>query len=218
MWRRLGATVLAVPVALRTMASRRFGYGLLALPVAAAAVGLTAALAYLVLINVLVYPFRPYLGLHGNDGGDVWASTYHGSWGGPTLAGAWAVHGIGVMLLLFPPAAWAVRGLLRVHGRLIGLAVAPVRPATRAAFSMSIPGSFATSLCRWPGWYRVGVVGLAIALFFGLARIAHAVGIGDNVLWLPRDPRSGLALAAVLAPFAIAALTVRSWWSLGTRR
>lgn len=131
MWRRLGATVLAVPVALRTMTSRRFAHGLLALPVAAAAVGLTAGLAYLFLINVLVYPFRPYLGLHGNDGGGIWASTYHGSWGGPTLAGAWAVHGFGLMLLLFPPVAWAVRGLLRVHRRLIAVAVAPARPGPR---------------------------------------------------------------------------------------
>jgi hypothetical protein len=202
-WRRLGTALVAVPLALRKVASRRFARGLLALPVAAAATGLTALLAGLVLINVLAYPFRPYLGLPGNDGGGIWASTYHASWGGPTLAGAWTVHGLGVMLLAFPLLAWTVRGLQRVETWLTGTATAQTRTATARA-------------PRWrPGWYRAGVTATAVGLFFAFARIAHAAGIGDNVLWLPRDLRSGLALAVVLMPLAAAALTARTWWRFG---
>jgi hypothetical protein len=67
----------------------------------------------------VAYPFRPFVGLHGNDGGGIWASTYHGSWGGPSLAGAWIVHAAQMMLIVFPAMAWAVRGLLRLRDRTV---------------------------------------------------------------------------------------------------
>jgi hypothetical protein len=204
-WRQLGAAVAAVPRVLRGVASRRFARGILALPVAAVATGLTAVLGYLTVINVLAYPFRPYLGLHANDGGSIWASTYYGSWGGPTLAGAWAVHGLGILLIVFPLLTWTVRGLLRVQERLLGTPMpapaAPPAPAVRVAPVAK----------RSSGLSRIGLVVGAVALFFGLARLAHAAGIGDNVLWLPRSVGDTVALAVVLAPLAAVAITARTW-------
>jgi hypothetical protein len=55
------------------------------------------------------------------------------------------------------------------------------------------------------------VVAAALLVAYAIAVVAHASGIGDNVLWLPRDLSSGAALAAVLAPVA-AALAPRRWW------
>ena len=54
--------------------------------------------------NVLLYPFT--------DGDEVARA-----WGGPTLAGAWAVHAAGALLLL-PVALWLLRGLTGLQGRL----------------------------------------------------------------------------------------------------
>ncbi len=219
MWRRLAMALVAVPRALRTVVSARVARGLLALPVAAAATGLIAVLTDLIVINVVAYPWRPYLGLHGNDGGGIWASTYDGSWGGPSLAGAWAVHALGVMLLVFPALAWAVRGLLRAQARLSGTGIAAPRPQARKPARVPAPTAPRTPAHRArPWWYRLGVIVAALVLFFVLARLAHAAGIGDNVLWLPRDLSSGLALAVVLAPLAVAGLTARTWWHLRAAR
>jgi hypothetical protein len=54
--------------------------------------------------NVLVYPIT--------DG-----STAARSWGGPTLAGAWAVHAA-LALVILPVELWMVRGLTSLQGRL----------------------------------------------------------------------------------------------------
>lgn len=218
MWRRLGATVIVVPSAMRTVASRRFVRGVLALPLAVVTTAFTAVLAGLVLINV-GYPLRPILGLSGHDV-SVWASTYYDAWGGPTLAGAWAVHGMGVMLFVFPPMAWAIRGLLRAQARLTGTAPAPAKAAgvvsapTRTAWPIT-PARSGTVR-----WRRTGVIAVVLVSVYALALVAHAAGIGDNVIWLPRDFRSGLALAVVLTPVVAAALTARTWWrpAYGTAR
>lgn len=218
MWRRLGATVIAVPSAMRTVASRRFVRGMLALPLAVVTTAFTAVLAGLVLINV-GYPLRPILGLDGNDG-SVWASTYYDAWGGPTLAGAWAVHGMGVMLFVFPPMAWAIRGLLRAQAHLTGTAPAPAK----AAGVVSAPTRTAWPITSARGGTarrrRTGVIAAVLVSVYALALVAHAAGIGDNVIWLPRDFRSGLALAVVLTPVVAAALTARTWWrpAYGTAR
>ena len=113
MWRRLWSALAGLPAAGR---SRR-PLGLLFAVVAAA---LALLLAFMLLINVAGYPFRPFIGLHGNDGGGIWASTYHGSWGGPSLAGSWAVHAVQMMVLIFPVLAWATRGLVRLRDRATG--------------------------------------------------------------------------------------------------
>ncbi|HEX8132870.1 MAG TPA: hypothetical protein VF880_05520, partial [Actinomycetes bacterium] len=54
--------------------------------------------------NVLLYPIT--------DGDSVARA-----WGGPTLAGAWAVHAAGALLLL-PVELWLLRGLAGLQGRL----------------------------------------------------------------------------------------------------
>nr|WP_240942114.1 hypothetical protein [Planosporangium thailandense] len=224
MWRRLGTTVVAVPSAMRVLASRRFVRGMLALPLAVATSALAAGLAGLVLINV-GYPLRQILGLGGHEG-SIWASTYYDAWGGPTLAGAWAVHAMGTILFFFPTLAWAIRGLLRAQIHLTGTASAeatsmvPVpgravtRPAPRPAKtprSAKTPRRAETSR-RAKIRQRAGVIAAALISAYALALLAHTVGIGDNVLWLPRDFRSGVALAIVLAPVIAAVLTVRTWW------
>lgn len=109
--------------------------------------------AFIVLINV-AFPFRDWLmpERHGANAGilpwsdfaphspahpvDIWASTYHGSWGGPTLAGAWAVHAGLVLLVLVPVTIWLLRGLARLQLRL----TRPVRAARRDR-----PGQVVTS-------------------------------------------------------------------------
>lgn len=214
MWRRLSAAATAVPSALRTMASRRFVRGMLALPLALATTALTAVLAGLVLINV-AYPLRPILGLGDHDG-SVWASTYHDAWGGPTLAGAWAVHGVGVMLFVFPAMAWVIRGLLRAQARVTGAAPAE---ATDVASALTRT-SWRTAPRAGGMWRRAGVIAAALLSVYALALIAHAAGVGDNVIWLPRDFRSGFALGVVLTPVIAAALTARAWWrpASGTTR
>jgi hypothetical protein len=54
--------------------------------------------------NVLLYPIT--------DGDDVARA-----WGGPTIAGAWAVHAA-LALLLLPVGLWLLRGLTGLQGRL----------------------------------------------------------------------------------------------------
>jgi hypothetical protein len=44
-------------------------------------------------------------------------SSYAGSWGGPTLAGAWAVHAA-LALVILPVELWMLRGLTGLQGRL----------------------------------------------------------------------------------------------------
>jgi hypothetical protein len=88
-------------------------------------------IAFLAFIN-LAFPLRNYLVLGSRSGaalpwwgihrapspGNIWASTYHNSWGGPTLAGAWAVHAGLVLISVLPVLLWAIRGLTRLQGRL----------------------------------------------------------------------------------------------------
>jgi hypothetical protein len=93
-------------------------------------------IAFIVLINI-AFPFRDYLISEHHDENvgllpwtnfaphspshpeNIWASTYHGSWGGPTLAGAWAVHAGLVLLVLVPIVIWLLRGLARLQLRLV---------------------------------------------------------------------------------------------------
>jgi hypothetical protein len=62
-----------------------------------------------VLLNLL-YPIRPLLGMDGE---------YRDAWGGPTLAGAWAVHALGglAFLLVVP---WVLRGYVALWRRIAG--------------------------------------------------------------------------------------------------
>jgi hypothetical protein len=52
--------------------------------------------------------------------------SYAGSWGGPTLAGAWAVHAA-LALVILPLELWMIRGLTVLQGRLTARLLGPDR-------------------------------------------------------------------------------------------
>jgi hypothetical protein len=58
----------------------------------------------------LAYPARPLLGMNGD---------YSDAWGGPTLAGAWAVHALGGVALWLL-VAWVLRGYAALWRRVAG--------------------------------------------------------------------------------------------------
>ena len=89
----------------RQVDARVVGHALLSLPLNVLAWVLTAYLWALVVAN-LAYPLRP-------DSDDL-----SNAWGGPSLAGAWAVHGAAGLALLFV-APWIVKGVTAVQGRLV---------------------------------------------------------------------------------------------------
>jgi hypothetical protein len=132
---RLARGLVGLPAGEAT--SRPWGVQVLACSIAGLAGGLVSwvvlqYLGFLVFIN-LAFPIRnylafgsrsgvalPWLGIHRvSTPGSVWASTYDNSWGGPTLAGAWAVHAGLILISVVPLLAWAIRGLTRLQGRLI---------------------------------------------------------------------------------------------------
>ncbi|GAA2362810.1 hypothetical protein [Dactylosporangium salmoneum] len=87
------------------------GRGLLAAPVDAVAL-VVVGYCWLGVVLNLAYPARPLFGMNG---------AYYDSWGGPTLAGAWAVHalgGLGFWLLV----AWLLRAYAALWLHLAGRA------------------------------------------------------------------------------------------------
>jgi hypothetical protein len=89
----------------RGTAGRVIAHTLLSLPLNLVSLLLTAYLWLLVPINI-AYPLRP---------GTM--DSYQRSWGGPTLAGAWAVHAAaGVAVLFLTP--WVVQAATRLQARL----------------------------------------------------------------------------------------------------
>ncbi|MFJ1708828.1 hypothetical protein [Kitasatospora sp. NPDC088346] len=143
-WRRVGYLLLALPVGLlavplallggpagrlqRGLVARLLGrrieepaggrlaalaHAVLALPLDAVALVTTVYGWSLVPLN-LGWPLRPLLGMGTGD--------YAEDWGGPTFAGAWALHALGggVGFLLLMP--WIGRGLTALQARLaVGL-------------------------------------------------------------------------------------------------
>lgn len=212
-WRHVGRSVVAIPVAVRDVvratrrrpgSARAFGRTLLALPVAVLASVLTALLGLVAVINVLAYPFRGYLGLPGRTG-DIWSSDYHDSWGGPTLAGAWAVHAAIAVLVVIPALALAVRSLLGLQHRLTrGVRMASAASSVRAAEPVPITSAVRTRRTRRAEERsrprRTLIVPAALVLFVASSLAAHELGIGDNLLWVPRDLAGTVALAITVAP------------------
>jgi hypothetical protein len=189
---------------------------LLALPVAVVSSGLTGLLAFLVLINVLAYPLRPYLGVSSHPG-DVWSNTYADSWGGPTLAGAWLFHAAGVLLLLVPALTLAVHALMTVQRRLLEPRPAPASTALPVPAPVQPPAPVVRGRPDRAGQRSRGglrktvVIGGAVTLSVAFSLTAHSLGIGDNLLWLPRDLTSTAALAIALAPLVFVGRRMISW-------
>ncbi|HEX6499911.1 MAG TPA: hypothetical protein VF054_12895 [Micromonosporaceae bacterium] len=228
--RLFGRSALAVPVALRALwrgrrSARRSLRALLAVPVAAASSALTVVAAYLVVINVLAYPFRPYLGFHGSRD-NIWASRYDTSWGGPTLVGAWTTHTALVLLLGVPVVAILIRGLASVQYRLLATerrsrVTDPARPSQvidpvrRSRVIDPAPGPVAprpAPAAPLPLRRALSSVA-AVALFVAFSLASHRAGISPNLLWAPHDPVSGIALAVTVAPLVgLLVLTRTGWW------
>ncbi|MGH3736229.1 MAG: sensor domain-containing protein [Micromonosporaceae bacterium] len=82
------------------------GHGLLSLPLNLVVAAVTLYAWSLVPTN-LGFPLRIEAG-----------ESLEGSWGGPTLAGAWAVHAAGGLVFLFVN-PWLVRGLTALQGGLL---------------------------------------------------------------------------------------------------
>lgn len=169
-WRRLGYATVTLPVALaallltllgrparaavvqRRVADRLLfppgpgpagppdrlpavGYALLSVPFGLVGLWLAAAIGPNTVRNLLY--------------GLVTDGSYAHSWGGPTLAGAWAVHALGALALV-PVGLWLVRGLTAVQRRLAGALLGgdrlPVAVAAGAAAVLAGAGVF---LAAW---------------------------------------------------------------------
>lgn len=134
-WRRVGYAAVSAPVGLAALALTLIGQpgraGRLQHRVARALLGgpvsarphLTGTLAYALLsiplgvvglwLAFLLVPNTIRNLLYGFVVGDG----YRDAWGGPTLAGAWAVHAA-LVLALLPVGLWLVRGLTALQRRL----------------------------------------------------------------------------------------------------
>jgi hypothetical protein len=74
---------------------------------------------------------------------------YADAWGGPTLAGAWAVHLVGWLLVL-PVALWMVRGLAALQRELAGSLLGGRRlPVLAGAGSVAVLAAAAVFLTAW---------------------------------------------------------------------
>lgn len=90
----------------RDRAGRVLAHTVLSLPVNLASVALTAYLWAGVAVNI-AFPLRPGA-----------LDSYQHSWGGPSLAGAWAVHAAGGLVFLFIT-PWIVMAITWLQGRLV---------------------------------------------------------------------------------------------------
>jgi hypothetical protein len=90
----------------RERAGRVLAHAVVSLPLNLVSLALTAYLWAGVAVN-LAYPLRP---------GTM--DSYEHSWGGPSLAGAWAVHAAGGVACLFAT-PWLVMAVTWLQGRLI---------------------------------------------------------------------------------------------------
>lgn len=108
--RATARTLLGLPLAERGRTPvRALVHAVLALPLSLLTLLITGYGWSIVVLN-LAYPARPLFGMPA--GGE-------GTWGGPTMVGAWAFHalfgGLGFLLLM----PWVVRGLTGAQGRLL---------------------------------------------------------------------------------------------------
>jgi Putative sensor len=90
----------------REGAGRVLAHAVLSLPLNLVSLALTVYLWSLFPAN-LAYPLRP---------GTM--DSYQHSWGGPSLAGAWAVHAVGGGLVFLFANPWIVKAITSLQGRL----------------------------------------------------------------------------------------------------
>lgn len=102
--RRVSGRLLGVPDRPRDRLAGTVGYAVLSIPLGVVGLWLALMLGPNTVRNLL-YGFV--------------VDDYATAWGGPTLAGAWAVHAL-LALLLVPVGLWLVRGLTTLQGRLAG--------------------------------------------------------------------------------------------------
>lgn len=102
---RVAARLLGSPAGERTSRPGSVAYALVTLPLGMLGLGLALLLVPNTIRNLLYGVFPE---------GD-----YSHAWGGPTLAGAWAVHAAGGLALV-PVLIWLVRGLTALQRRLAG--------------------------------------------------------------------------------------------------
>ena len=110
--RRVAARLLGGPAPGRVRVPASIGYAVASLPLGAVGLWLALLLVPNTVRNVLYGAFPE---------GD-----YSHAWGGPTLAGAWAVHAAGALALL-PVGLWLVRGLTALQLRLACALLGPAR-------------------------------------------------------------------------------------------
>jgi hypothetical protein len=101
--RLLGADV---PEADRASKPLALAHAVLTLPLNLIATVVTGYFWFVMLIN-LGYPLRPD------------SDNYAHSWGGPTLAGAWAVHLLGGTVLVGLVMPWIIKGFTKLQARLV---------------------------------------------------------------------------------------------------
>ncbi|MET7965796.1 hypothetical protein [Micromonospora sp. NPDC005305] len=91
--------------------------------------------------------------------------------------------------------------------------VEPVAPLPAPVAVVTRPVRRDAGTTRGGRGRRVGAALAAVGLLVACSLTAHANGIGDNLLWTPRDLTSGVALAVTLAPVAGLLLLRRTaWW------
>jgi hypothetical protein len=107
--RRVATRLLGGPAGDRTSLPGSVAYALVTIPLGVIGLWLALLLVPNTIRNLLYGVFPE---------GD-----YSHAWGGPTLAGAWAVHAAGALALV-PVGIWLVRGLTALQRRLAGALLA----------------------------------------------------------------------------------------------
>lgn len=108
---RTARRLLGAPAAARPRTAGSVAYGLLSVPLGLVGLGLALVLVPNTVRNLLY-------GLVVDD--------HSTAWGGPGLAGAWAVHAAGALALV-PVVLWLVRGLTALQRRLADALLGPGR-------------------------------------------------------------------------------------------
>lgn len=95
---------------------RALAYSMITLPLNVAAFAFSAYFSSLLLLSVL-YPLRAIARHESLD--HILASNYYHAWGGPTFAGAWAVHAVLALAAFLGPIVWVIVLFTWLQARLL---------------------------------------------------------------------------------------------------